>query len=236
MIVRMGNQTWLVAHRGDPTRAPENTLVSYRKAVAKGARAVETDVRRLRDGVWVAFHDPDLKRTTGFRGLVAKSRWQEVRTLDAGGDRIPRIGEVLDFCRRRGVRLFLDLKVSGHEKELLRILHDSRWLHRVWVGAGSVAGLQRWKRALAGRQGLPLFWVTGYRAPLTEGRIAQARRLGLSGFVAYKRWVTKAAARRVREAGLKLFVWTVRTPRELRKFSLWGVDGIMSEVWPPPSI
>lgn len=77
----------------------------------------------------------------------------------------------------------------------------------------------------------PLFWVTGYRMALTPRRVALAKRFRLTGLVSYKKWVDRASLKRVREAGLKLYVWTVKHPRELRRFRRVGVDGIMSEVW-----
>ena len=207
----------------------------------KGARIVEMDVRRSADGVWIVFHDPALKRTTGRRGRLERVSWDTLSCLDAGswfssrfeGERIPRIEQVLDFCRRKGVKAFLDVKVIERERELVQALRASGGLNRVWIGAGTLHSLRRWRRLLGGR---PLFWVTGFRAPVTAGRVHQARRLKLAGIVAYKRWATRAAVKRTHQAGLKLFVWTARRPKEIKRLALLGVDGIMSEVWPAPPL
>ncbi len=224
----------IVAHRGDPVHAPENTLASFRAAADRGAKVVETDLRRTADGVWVAFHDAHFKRMAGRRGRVARSRWADLRALDVGGEPIPRLELLLDWCRRRKVRLFLDMKVSGQEQELFRVLRRLRGLGRVAGGAGNPAALDRWRRLLKGRTAL--FWVTGFRAPVTVNRVRIARGLRLSGLVVYKRWATRASLLRARSAGLKLYVWTVRSPDELKRFAQLGVDGIMSEGWPHPSI
>ncbi|MBI3615536.1 MAG: glycerophosphodiester phosphodiesterase [Candidatus Omnitrophica bacterium] len=218
----------LIAHRGDPVHAPENTLASFRSAIAKGAKAVETDVRRSSDGVWVAFHDLTLRRTTGRRGILARTPWTALRPLG-----IPRITQVLDLCRRRHVRVVLDVKVTQGEGELFKVLKQSGWLHQTVVGAGTKASLKRWRRLLGKR---PLFWVTGFRARVTRSRVGQARRLKLTGLLVYRGWITKGSLRRVHEAGLRCYVWTVRTPTQLKRFSALGVDGVMCELWPPPSI
>ncbi|WP_035049635.1 glycerophosphodiester phosphodiesterase family protein, partial [Musicola paradisiaca] len=47
----------LIAHRGAAALAPENTLVSMRKAAAMGARWLEVDVKLTRDGKPVIIHD-----------------------------------------------------------------------------------------------------------------------------------------------------------------------------------
>ncbi|KOU23102.1 glycerophosphodiester phosphodiesterase [Streptomyces sp. WM6372] len=54
-----------VGHRGDPYRVRENTLPSIRSAFARGADAVEIDVRLTRDGVPVLLHDETLQRLWG---------------------------------------------------------------------------------------------------------------------------------------------------------------------------
>lgn len=219
----------IVAHRGDPAHAPENTLVSFRQAIAKGAKALEIDLRRSADGKWVVFHDPILRRITGMRGSVSRSRWEKLRTLTAGdGERIPLVSEVLQMCRRNGVKAFLDIKVSGWEPEILSILKQSGWLLQILIGVGNRTSLRRWRRLVPDH---PLFWVTGFRAPVTSRRVAQAAGMKLTGLAVYKRWATAEAVRRVHQAGLKLFIWTVRDPGELNRFLRRGVDGIMSEVW-----
>lgn len=235
----MGRSLTLVAHRGDPAHAPENTLVSFREAIAKGAKAVELDLRRTADGVWVVLHDPTFTRTTGEKGRLAQTPWRAVKLLDAGewfakrfrAERIPRVEEALRLCRQKRVKLFFDVKVSGGEKALVQILKRSGWMKQVIVGLGGTASLRHWRRLLPHQ---PLFWVTGFRAQVTPQRIVAGRRAGITGLAAYKRWVSKKAIRQVHEAGLKLYVWTIRTPRQLKVFARRDVDGIMSEVWPSP--
>lgn len=225
------------AHRGDPAHAPENTLASLKQAAAKGARAVEMDVRCSADGIWVVFHDPTLKRTTGRRGRVARTPWAVLSQQDAGrwfspqcaGEPIPRLDQALEFCRQEGLDVFLDLKVNRQEPELARFLHRSDWFGHVSLGAGKIASLRRWTRLLHGQ---PLFWVTDVRVRVTPARIQEAVRLKLTGLAVYKRWATKKSVEQVHRAGLKLYVWTIRTARDSKRFESLGVDGIMSEVWP----
>lgn len=220
----------LIAHRGDPAHAPENTLTSFGQAIRKGARAIEMDVRRSHDGVWVAFHDPTLRRMTGRVGRLATTPRAVLRTLRIGStERIPTLSAVLTRCRRRRIRVFIDLKVSGHERDLLACLRRSRGLSSVILGVGSPIALRRW-RTLLPRQ--PLFWVTRTYQRVTPRRIALARRLSATGLAVNRRWVTARVVREVHAAGLALYVWTIKTPRDLARYSALGVDGLMNEVWP----
>ncbi len=86
----------IIAHRGDSSHAPENTLEAARLGRQAGADAWELDVQLTRDGVPVVIHDESLLRTTdvaarfagdprgrdGFR--VPDFDFEEIRTLDAG--------------------------------------------------------------------------------------------------------------------------------------------------------
>ena len=46
-----------IAHRGDSTNAPENTLSAFESAIEAGASAVELDIRCTADGHVVVMHD-----------------------------------------------------------------------------------------------------------------------------------------------------------------------------------
>ncbi len=94
--VGRGEPLKIIAHRGDSSHAPENTIEAAVLAHSEGAFAWELDVHLSRDGVPVVIHDETLIRTTdvaarfagdgrarsGFR--VADFTWEEIRSLDAG--------------------------------------------------------------------------------------------------------------------------------------------------------
>jgi len=92
-----------VGHRGANRFAPENTLVSIRKALELGFDYVELDVRETRDGVPVVLHDSSVDRTTDGTGDISELTFAEARQLDAGswyneaytGERIPSLEEAL---------------------------------------------------------------------------------------------------------------------------------------------
>lgn len=170
------------------------------------------DVRRC-GGAWVIVHDP-------LRG----------RRL---AESVPTVSQALAYCRRAGVRVYLDVKERSGERALARVVRRSGGWRRVVCMAGRPATLRRWRALLPGR---PLFWVTGYRQGITKRVLAEACRLGLTGLAAYKGCASRRAIERAHRAGLEVYVWTARTAPELRRYAGMGVDGIMSEVWPQPSI
>jgi len=101
----------IVAHRGDSSEFPENTVPAFESAIFQSAEIIELDVYKTIDGHWVCFHDKTLDRTTnaevvfGAAGLKIEERTlMELRRLDAGvwkgerfvGVRIPTLEEALE--------------------------------------------------------------------------------------------------------------------------------------------
>lgn len=74
----------VIAHRGDLSTAPENTLPAFTKALAAGADGLELDVRLTRDRQLVVFHDHCLDRTSNGTGRVDAATFSQVRSLDVG--------------------------------------------------------------------------------------------------------------------------------------------------------
>jgi len=97
----------VAAHRGTTVAAPENTLAGFRAALARGARALETDIQLSADGAVVVIHDARLDRTTNGTGWVKDHSLAALRTLDAGGwfsdqfrgVQVPLFDEVLALAR-----------------------------------------------------------------------------------------------------------------------------------------
>jgi glycerophosphoryl diester phosphodiesterase len=94
----MASRKLIVAHRGDRSRASENTMQAFHYAIDCGADMIETDVRRTSRGELVLCHDP----LTG---------------IDV--DALPRLRELLDLARGR-IQLDIELKEPGYEGEVLQ--------------------------------------------------------------------------------------------------------------------
>jgi len=94
----------VIGHRGAAAYRPENTIESFRLALAQGADALEFDVRRSADGVAMVFHDPTLERTTDGGGPLAQRTAAQLQALDAGHQFSLDNGVTFPF-RRRGIRI-----------------------------------------------------------------------------------------------------------------------------------
>lgn len=111
--------TQIIAHRGNSSAAPENTLAAFASAIEMGATVVECDVQMTRDGHLVVIHDATLDRTSDRQGDVRQLTLSEVKEADVsyphvfGGafcpQRVPTLGELLDFLKGRA-KVLLEIK------------------------------------------------------------------------------------------------------------------------------
>uniref|UniRef100_H3CGQ2 Glycerophosphodiester phosphodiesterase domain containing 4a n=1 Tax=Tetraodon nigroviridis TaxID=99883 RepID=H3CGQ2_TETNG len=82
----------LIAHRGAPMLAPENTLMSFEKALEAGGEGIETDVTISYDGVPFLMCDSTLTRTTNVAEVfpnrthlhASMFSWADLQQLNAG--------------------------------------------------------------------------------------------------------------------------------------------------------
>lgn len=108
---------FIVAHRGVPGQAPENTLRSFSLALAQGAFALETDLRFTKDDQLVCFHDETLTRTTNGDGYIRdytlgelkQLRTKQPGTQQTGDDTIPTLVELIQ-ASNANTPLLLELK------------------------------------------------------------------------------------------------------------------------------
>ncbi len=71
----------LIAHRGASKEKLENTVEALNLASEIGAYAAECDIRKTSDGVFVLFHDINLKRLAGSEKKVNDITFKEMREI-----------------------------------------------------------------------------------------------------------------------------------------------------------
>uniref|UniRef100_A0A8W4FEQ8 GP-PDE domain-containing protein n=1 Tax=Sus scrofa TaxID=9823 RepID=A0A8W4FEQ8_PIG len=89
---KLGPKPSFFGHRGAPMLGPENTMMSFEKAVEEGAFGLESDVQISYDKVPFLMHDYNLRRTTNIMEVLPNASlrnptvfyWDFLSTLNAG--------------------------------------------------------------------------------------------------------------------------------------------------------
>lgn len=88
----------VIGHRGDPSRATENTLTSLSAGLGSGADMLEFDVRASLDEIPLLFHDEDTFRLTGMKQSIGETTYDDLMALELPGkERIATLDEALDL-------------------------------------------------------------------------------------------------------------------------------------------
>ncbi len=216
-----------IGHRGACGYEPENTLVSFNKALELGVDAIEFDVYTLKDGVTVVFHDDTLERTTNGAGALMDQAFEDIRKLDAGkGEHIPTIHEALT-CINRKAQVNIELKGLRTANPVARAIQDlideHGWEYEDFlVSSLNIQELYDFK-VLNDKVRL------GYVLSDREDHEDIARDLNLYFVAPGKEFVSPRFVERSHAQGIKVFVWTVNEIDEISMIKSMGVDGIFSD-------
>ncbi|MCC6741258.1 MAG: glycerophosphodiester phosphodiesterase [Planctomycetia bacterium] len=215
----------LVAHRGIPSLAPENTLASFAKALDLGATALEFDVHLTADGRCAVLHDETVDRTTNGVGKVAGITLEDIQRLKIeGGHRIPSLDEVLDWAAGNSLFLHVEIKAAPALRPAVELL-----MKRDLVGRARISSF--WHRAVKQVKAICPQLETGVlyaAAPVQNTQLAIDA--GADALHPHHTYVTEELVREARSRGLKLTTWTVDAASELERLAALDVDEVVTNV------
>ena len=228
----------VIGHRGACGHAPENTLVSFRRAAALGVRWVEFDVRLSRDREVVVLHDEGLERTTNGGGVVAEKDWAELQALDAGawydeefgGARIPSLGQAISVLAELGLGANIEIKPGpGQSDETGRITAArirAEWPATLPPPIISSFDSESLKAARNTAPDIPRALVVSKIPTDWRNRLAA---LGCTALHCNHKHLSLGQAGEVLDAGFALRCFTVnRTARAATLFG-WGVETVITD-------
>ncbi|HVU78128.1 MAG TPA: glycerophosphodiester phosphodiesterase family protein [Gaiellaceae bacterium] len=208
-----------LAHRGDWSDAPENTLAAFAAAERAGADLVELDIRLTADGGLAVVHDPTLERVWGLPRAVAEVSLAEARALRAGGHRIPTLAEALDAI---SVGVMVDYTLADVVEPALDAIRDAGALDRCLFSGANVAGHRR-IRELAPDARIALTWTQP--EPPADALLDE---LAVEFFNPPHELVDPGVVEAMHERGTKVSTWTVDDEAEMRRVIDAGVDAVIS--------
>lgn len=126
MIDRLENrgEILIAGHRGMKAAYPENTLLSFKKAIELKVDMLEFDLNITKDKHIVIIHDNTLERTTNGTGYVHDYTLAEIQQLDAGrwfgaefeGLKVPTLEEFCDLIAPyQNLLLNVEIKEKTYE-------------------------------------------------------------------------------------------------------------------------
>jgi len=213
----------ITGHRGSLGTEPENTLRSFRRAIADGCHEIELDLRVSADGELVIMHDATVDRTTNGTGEVAALTLAELRALDAGqGEVIPTWTEVVAALPT--VRFQAEVKDPAAVPLLADSLRaDPGLAARTLVTSFHPEILLAVRRAFPGATSGRIFGrTTPDVLALTREAEASWALCGITG-------LTSELVAELHAAGLSVTAWPVPDGATLEQAVALGVDGVTTD-------
>ncbi|UCZ77370.1 glycerophosphodiester phosphodiesterase [Dickeya zeae] len=228
----------IVAHRGGGVLAPENTLAAIDVGAQHGHKMIEFDAKLSQDGHIFLLHDDTLERTSNGWGVAGELPWDKLVGLDAGswyssqfqGERLPLLSEVAKRCEQYGMAANIEIKpTTGCDEQTGRVVALAA--RELWrnhpvaplLSSFSVEALAAAQQAVPELpRGLLLDeWEDDWRNLTT--------RLGCVSIHLNHRLLDEARVRELKDAGLRILVYTVNQPDRARTLLQWGVDCICTD-------
>ncbi len=229
----------IIAHRGSPKLAPENTLASFRRAALDGAKWVEFDASLTADSRVVVFHDDDLDRTSDGSGPLAQTPFDVIASLDAGawfgrqfaGELIPTLEEAIELFAELGLGFNMELKVDpGREVELATValpIAASCWGDHAPLPLVSSFSRQ----ALAAAKEILPAWPRAFLFDyLPDDWRDIAQTLGVVSLNGNQRHLDAQQVEAMKSAGYGVLAYTVNERQRAEALFEWGVDGVFTDI------
>jgi glycerophosphoryl diester phosphodiesterase len=199
----------LLGHRGARavTFIPENTLASFDFALSSFCDGFEFDVRLTADGQPVLRHDASI------RGL-------EISKCSARKLRLPSLRDVVSRYQRTAF-LDIELKDAGLEVITVDLLHNVPPVRGFVVSSFLPDVLERVRGI---DPGIPLGLICE-----TPHQLERFGDLAADYGIFHHRLVRKDLIERMKASAKKTFVWTVNSAADMKRFSRWGAEGIISD-------
>lgn len=196
----------ILGHRGFSSRHLENSMESFRAAVAAGMDGFELDAQPTHDGVCVVMHDETVDRTADGAGVLRKLKAADLPRLK-NGEPVPRLADVLDLPAKL---VNVELKGEPGWKQALAAVEACGALERVLFSSFEPSEiLQLWSACPGARCGF--LWNSEEAAELTEDELAD---LPETLFLHIPLDAAQARPDFWKPYALRLALWGMKTPSE----------------------
>ena len=210
----------VIAHRGDSSRAVENSLEAFRLALSIPVDMIELDLRMSRDEVLYVMHDKHTGRTADGNIDIEESTSQEMSRIRLkNGEPVPTLDDVLKLVAGK-VGINLEIKSDGAGTAVARHLFHYRYSGYILLSSFNESEVQSARGVMID---LPLAVI--YET-FAVRHIAEYRSKGYHVISLRKNRVNERLIIACHEQGIQVYTWTVDDEEEMKQLIDWGVDGI----------
>lgn len=236
---QLPNIAQLIAHRGFSKSYTENSIAAFTAAAERDYFGIETDIRRSRDGVFIAMHDPSTRRVSGSNLNISQtdfSTLSKVRLKAIAGKsselKIPTLKDYIGICKQHGKLAVIELKECFRHRDISELCKE-------------LAQLQYLQKCIFISFEFENLFLLRLHCPnaaiqylVKKNRFGLLFRLKLHKMdldIKYSA-VTPELIKKCHALGIKVNCWTVDKPAAAKKLISMGVDYITTNTLEPNAL
>lgn len=211
-----------IGHRGAKGYEPENTLISFEKAIDLNADGIELDVHLSLDGELMVIHDETIDRTTNGKGFIKNFTSSQLKEFG-----IPTLIEVLELVNRNCF-INIELKGIGTAKPVIELIN--RYIsEKNWNYNDFLISSFDWKMLEEVYLLNPKIRIGVLTEESIEEALAFAKKIKAFSIHPDYRLLTKDNVALMQENGFEVYPWTVNSIEDIQKIKAFNINGIISD-------
>jgi glycerophosphoryl diester phosphodiesterase len=217
-----------IGHRGAKGYAPENTFVSFQKALDMKVDGIELDVHLSADGEIIVIHDETIDRTTNGNGFVSALSLRELKAFRIDDKhQIPALNEVFDLVNQD---CFINIELKSYEAtEKVVSLIDKYVTKKGWKYDSFLISSFDWnalQQVAFLNDKIPIGVLTETDLDLA---LAFAKFIQAKSIHPHFHLLTEENTAKMQEKGLQVFPWTINELEDIQKIKTFNVNGIITD-------
>jgi glycerophosphoryl diester phosphodiesterase len=226
----------IIGHRGARGEAPENTLGGFQYIQNLGIRAVEFDVRQLKDDALIIMHDDDFIRTAGQKKALYECNQADLATYNHAvtwsdwhkTEATPLLNQTLNVVQNFE-HIEVEVKAVKSEAEAEKITEQLQEQLKGFEHSAIITSFDpkihhalkqqnsRFKRGLL------------IETDVKHAAIEQALELGCCHIGWMDELSNQAIIRATQDAKLNVSIWTVNDVDRAKQLRDWGIQGLITD-------
>ncbi len=220
-----------IGHRGARGHIAENTIESIKKALEFNVDGIEIDVFCCATGEVVVFHDENLNRLTGYKGLIEKTTLEELNKILVDGKyKIPTLEEVINLV---GNKILLNIELKGKNTAIPTSLILKKSINTLKLLSETlIVSSKDWYELEVFKNqntDIPIALLSDSHIVLEKDIFIMAKKLDAIALHPRLSTLSKKIVDKIHSNGLLVNSWTINSPRHIKKAIDYGVDGIISD-------
>ena len=208
----------------------ENTIESVQKAIELNVDGIEIDVFKSKTGELVVYHDPFLSRLSNSNAFIEQISLDSIKKVELiGGYFIPTLTEIVHIIPEK---IFLNIELKGQDTsfETNKIITNYLKTYNFPISKFIISSF-RWdelKKIRSINKDIPIAILVDSLNKIDDA-IKLAKQINAVALNPNKNFITKEIVNKIQSNNIKVYPYTINTPRNIRRIRSMGVDAIITD-------